>query len=54
MEAADMTFRSRKLVRPEDLHANGTLFGGSLLTWIDEEAAIFAILQLGNGRAVTK
>jgi acyl-CoA hydrolase len=30
------------------------LFGGSLLKWIDEEAAIYAILQLGNGRAVTK
>ncbi len=24
------------------------------MKWIDEEAAIYAILQLGNGRAVTK
>src|SRR3954464_3771495 len=54
MEKADITFRTRKWVRPEDLNANGTLFGGSLLKWIDEEAAIYAILQLGNGRAVTK
>ena len=54
METADITFRTRKWVRPEDLNANGTLFGGSLLKWIDEEAAIYAILQLGNGRAVTK
>lgn len=54
MESADITFRTRKWVRPEDLNANGTLFGGSLLKWIDEEAAIYAILQLGNGRAVTK
>ncbi len=54
MESSDITFRTRKLVRPEDLNANGTLFGGSLLKWIDEEAAIYAILQLGNGRAVTK
>ncbi|WP_081736955.1 acyl-CoA thioesterase [Arthrobacter sp. MA-N2] len=54
MEKADITFRTRKWIRPEDLNANGTLFGGSLLKWIDEEAAIYAILQLGNGRAVTK
>ncbi|MHC2999742.1 acyl-CoA thioesterase [Microbacterium sp. HJ5] len=50
----DVTFRSRRWVRPEDLNANGSLFGGSLLRWIDEEAAIYAILQLGNPRAVTK
>ncbi|WP_251453987.1 hotdog domain-containing protein [Microbacterium sp. Marseille-Q6648] len=49
-----VTFRSRRWVRPEDLNAHGTLFGGSLLRWIDEEAAIYAILQLGNPRAVTK
>ncbi|WP_432482725.1 acyl-CoA thioesterase [Kineococcus esterisolvens] len=49
-----VNFRTRKWVRPEDLNANGTLFGGSLLRWIDEEAAIYAILQLGNGRVVTK
>jgi acyl-CoA thioesterase YciA len=50
----DVTFRSRRWVRPEDLNANGTLFGGSLLRWLDEEAAIYAIIQLGNPRAVTK
>ncbi|WP_082633986.1 acyl-CoA thioesterase [Arthrobacter alpinus] len=54
MDTADITFRTRKWVRPEDLNANGTLFGGSLLRWIDEEAAIYAIVQLGNGKAVTK
>jgi acyl-CoA hydrolase len=54
MEHRDINFRSRKWVRPEDLNANGTLFGGSLLRWIDEEATIYAILQLGNGRVVTK
>ncbi len=41
-------------MKPEDLNAHGTLFGGSLLRWIDEEAAIYAILQIGNPRAVTK
>ena len=47
-------FTTRKWVRPEDLNANGTLFGGSLLKWIDEEATIYTILQLGNRRVVTK
>jgi len=47
-------FHTRKWVRPEDLNANGTLFGGSLLKWIDEESAIYAIIQLGNPRVVTK
>ena len=52
--AEGINFRSRRWVRPEDLNAHGSLFGGSLLRWIDEEAAIYAILQLGNPRAVTK
>jgi len=50
----EINFRTRKWVRPEDLNANGTLFGGSLLKWIDEEATIYTIVQLGNGRVVTK
>ncbi len=49
-----MNFHSRKWVKPEDLNANLTLFGGSLLRWIDEEAAIYSIIQLGNERTVTK
>lgn len=49
-----INFHTRKWVKPEDLNANGTLFGGSLLRWIDEEAAIYAIIQLGNYRVVTK
>lgn len=51
---SDVTFSTRRWVRPEDLNANGTLFGGSLLRWIDEESAIYAMIQLGNSRAVTK
>ncbi len=50
-----MKFYSRKWVKPEDLNPNGSLFGGQLLSWIDEEAAIFAMCQLGNDRhLVTK
>lgn len=51
---SQIDFTTRKWVRPEDLNANGTLFGGSLLKWIDEEATIYTILQLGNRRVVTK
>ena len=49
-----MNFHTRKWVKPEDLNPNGTLFGGSLLKWIDEEAAIYAICQLDNSKVVTK
>lgn len=49
-----MNFHTRKWVKPEDLNPNGTLFGGSLLRWIDEEAAIYAIIQLDTNRCVTK
>ncbi len=49
-----MSFKIRKWIRPEDLNPIGTLFGGSLLRWIDEEAAIFASLQLDSLNVVTK
>ena len=49
-----MNFHTRKWVKPEDLNPNGTLFGGSLLRWVDEEAAIYAIVQLDNQHVVTK
>lgn len=49
-----MQFFSRKLIKPEDLNAHGTLFGGTVLSWIDEEAAIFVLCQLGRGNIVTK
>lgn len=49
-----MNFHTRKWVKPEDLNPNGTLFGGRLLEWIDEEAALYAIIQLENPRTVTK
>ena len=49
-----MQFHTRKWVKPEDLNPNKTLFGGRLLEWIDEEAALYAIIQLENSRVVTK
>lgn len=49
-----MNFHTRKWIKPEDLNPNGSLFGGSLLKWIDEEAAIYCIIQLDNPKVVTK
>lgn len=49
-----MRFHTRKWVKPEDLNANGTLFGGKLLAWMDEEVALYCIVQLENKKIVTK
>lgn len=49
-----MRFHTRKWVKPEDLNPNGTLFGGRLLAWIDEEAALYTVVQLENKKIVTK
>ena len=49
-----MNYHTRKWIKPEDLNANHTLFVVNLLQWIDEEAALYAIIQLENPRTVTK
>jgi acyl-CoA hydrolase len=49
-----MRFLTRKLVQPGDLNANNTLFGGRCLEWIDEEAAIYAMVETKHKRIVTK
>ena len=49
-----MRFHTRKWIKPEDLNPNNSLFGGRLLEWIDEEAALYAIVQLENHKVVTK
>ncbi|REC78621.1 acyl-CoA thioesterase [Chryseobacterium elymi] len=49
-----MNYHTRKWVKPEDLNPNHSLFGGRLLQWIDEEAALYAIIQLENTKVVTK
>ena len=46
-------FRTRRLIRSEDLNPRGNLFGGRLLQWIDEEASIFVFCQLGTRNVVT-
>ncbi|MBR9913812.1 MAG: acyl-CoA thioesterase [Algicola sp.] len=49
-----MRFHTRKWVKPEDLNPNQTLFGGQLLAWIDEEVALYTVIQLENHKIVTK
>ena len=49
-----MKFYSRKLIKPGDLNANNTLFGGALLRWIDEEAGIYTMTKLRSQKVVTK
>ncbi len=49
-----MRYHTRKIVKPGDLNSNETLFGGRLLEWIDEEAALYGVIQLENKRVVTK
>lgn len=49
-----MKFHSRKLIKPPNLNANNTLFGGDLLRWIDEEAGIYTMTKLGSQKVVTK
>jgi len=49
-----MRYHTRKLVKPGDLNPNNTLFGGRMLEWIDEEAALYAVIQLESKQVVTK
>ncbi|MCL6219268.1 acyl-CoA thioesterase [Zunongwangia pacifica] len=49
-----MNFHTRKWIKPQDLNPNRTLFGGVLLEWIDEECALYSIIQLENPKTVTK
>lgn len=49
-----MKFYTRRFIKPTDLNATNVLFGGKLLAWIDEEAAIFAGCQMKTKYLVTK
>lgn len=49
-----MKFLSRRLIMPTDLNSRGTLFGGRLLAWIDEEASVYAAVESGAELVLTK
>ena len=44
----------RRIVMYEDLNAAGGIFGGKLVSWIDEGSAIYASCQMNARRIVTK
>ena len=46
-----MTYR--KLVKPEDLNPANRLFGGRIMEWADEAAAIYAMCQMRTKNIVT-
>lgn len=43
----------RQRIKPNDLNACNRLFGGKLLSWIDEYSAIYAMCKLKTERVVT-
>lgn len=49
-----MKYYSRRWIKSEDLNGHDRLFGGTLLSWIDEEAMIFASCQLESRQLVTR
>ena len=49
-----MKYFTRKMIAHKDLNSNGTLFGGRVLDWIDEEAYIYCSTVLNNDRVVTR
>ena len=46
-------YEHRKLVQPEHMNDQGSLFGGYLLKWIDEFAYITACIDYPDNRFVT-
>jgi acyl-CoA thioesterase YciA len=44
----------QKLIFSKHLNASQTLFGGQLLSWIDEASALFAIEAMRTRRVLTK
>jgi acyl-CoA thioesterase YciA len=43
-----------KLCMQKDLGVNGNLFGGNMMAWLDEAAAIYAHQATGERKMVTK
>ena len=44
---------TRKLVMTKDVGCNNNLFGGNMMAWIDEAAAIFAMQYTNESNMVT-
>lgn len=54
LQSNTFTSISQKLIMHEDLNAANRLFGGRVIAWIDEAAALFAMTQLQTRAIVTK
>ncbi len=50
----DFTLSTRRLVMFSDLNSGGRLYGGRLLSWMDEAAAMFAMRIIGTKVLVTR
>ncbi len=50
----DFIFVNRRLVMYNDLNAHGRLFGGQLMSWLDEGVAQIAMRIMGADNIVTK
>lgn len=44
---------ARRRIKPSDLNSANRLFGGQMLSWIDETAAVYAQYQLKSAEVVT-
>ena len=49
-----MKYYSRRMIKHEDLNHISRLFGGTVLSWIDEEAWVYAACQMKTNNIVTK
>ena len=49
----DMQFVTQHLVMSKELNAHGNVFGGVMLAWIDEAAAMYAMNKIGYSNIVT-
>jgi acyl-CoA thioesterase YciA len=48
-----MELITQHIVMSKDLNAHGNLFGGIMLAWIDESAAIYSMRKIGYTNIVT-
>ena len=53
MSTHDFEVVTRHIVMERDLNSFGNLFGGVILAWLDEAAALFVMEKTGYGNIVT-
>lgn len=54
MDLTDYKLASRNMIMYPDLSVAGRLFGGKLLSWVDEGMAMLAMDEMNTQRIVTK